>query len=133
MSFSEGLPIGTKLDHDKGEYDSYRGDYDTCECAYPSCRSRKIARKQDAVFWDGVHLSKDVFENNLSPLAKLATVANPTDFMEKQGYYYVSLAMHAECAAEWGMHLIKDALKSHNVGTKLRQEQSNAIQKQSRS
>jgi hypothetical protein len=130
MSFSKGIPIGTTLDHDKGEYDSYRGDYDVCECSYPICRNRKIARKQDAVFWDGVHLSKDTFESGLSPLAKLAAVANPTEFTQKHGYYYTSFAMHAECAAEWGMHLIKDALQSHNVGTKLRQEKPNALREQ---
>ena len=82
--------------------------------------------------WDIVHIAKDEFEFNLSPLAKLAVVANPkiTDRGEEWGDYFVTLFMHAECAAEWGMHLIKDALQSHNVGTKLRKEKpQNAIRK----
>jgi len=130
MSFSKGTPAGTKLDRAKGEYDRYRGDYDVHECVYPSCANRKIARDQDAVFWDGVHLSKAVFESSLSPMAKLAAIANPTDYVQKYDHYCTTLAMHSSCAAEWGMHLIKDALGSHNVGTKLREERNNAIRKQ---
>jgi hypothetical protein len=131
MSFSEGIPAGRKLNEEKGEFDGYRGETEICMCVYPSCRNRKILRSEDAVFWDGVNLAKDEFENNLSPLAKLAVVANPSDYTEKYGHYYVTLAMHAGCAAEWGMHLIKDALGSHNVGTKLRKEKpQNAIREQ---
>jgi hypothetical protein len=131
MSFSKGIPAGTKLDEEKGEFDGYRGEAEICMCVYPSCRNRKIRRNEDAVFWDGVNIAKDEFEGNLSPLAKLAAVANPSEFTEKYGYYYVTLALHAGCAAEWGMHLIKDALQSHNVGTKLRKEKpQNAIREQ---
>jgi hypothetical protein len=131
MSFSKGIPIGTKLDEEKGEFDGYRNETEICMCVYPSCRNRKIRRNEDAVFWDGVDIAKDEFESSLSPLAKLAVVANPSEFTEKYGYYYVTLALHAGCAAEWGMHLIKDALQSHNVGTKLRKEKpQNAIREQ---
>jgi hypothetical protein len=131
MSFSKGIPAGTKLDEEKGEFDGYRNGTEICMCVYPSCRNRKIRRNEDAVFWDGVDIAKDEFESSLSPLAKLAVVANPSEFTEKYGYYYVTLALHAGCAAEWGMHLIKDALQSHNVGTKLRKEKpQNAIREQ---
>ena len=129
MSFSKGIKLGTVLKEEEGTWDSYRGENKSFVCSYPSCHNKKIERTQDAVFWDGIYLDKHEFEHNLTPLAKLAAVANPTDFMEKYGYYYVTMGMHAECAAEWGMHLIKDGLKSYNVGSKLRQEKPNAVQK----
>jgi hypothetical protein len=122
MSFSEGIPKGKILDEDKGEFDGYRGNYEICECSYPNCHSRKIAREEDAVFWNGAHIAKQYFENNLSPLAKLAVIANPTKFKEEHGYYYVTISMHAGCAAEWGMHLIKDAIQSDNVNRTLRKD-----------
>ena len=131
MSFSKGIPAGKKLNEEKGEVDGYRGENDTYECSYPSCRNRKINRNEDAVFWDGVHIDTYFFENNLSPMAKLTTRSHPTEYFEKYNTYYVTVGMHAECAAEWGMHLIKDALQSHNVGTKLRREKpKNAIREQ---
>ena len=132
MSFSKGIPPGATLDEEKGEFDGYRGDDEVCECMYPNCRNRKIERRQDAVFWNSVHVPKSEFEHNLSPIAKLANLANPrlqSDGKE-WGHYIVTMALHAGCAAEWGMHLIKDALGSHNVGTKLRPENKNAIRKQ---
>jgi len=130
MSFSKGILAGTKL-AEEGYIDVYRGEKEVHECAYPSCRNRKINRNEHAVFWDGVHIGKDSFENNLSPVGKIAAIANPTEYFEKYNSYYVTVGMHAECAAEWGMHLIKDALESHNVGTKLRKEKpQNAIREQ---
>ena len=131
MTFSKGIPAGKKLNEEKDEGDGYRGESEIHECSYPNCRNRKINRNEDAVFWDGVKVSRDFFERNLSPVAKIAAIANPTEYFEKYNKYYVTLAMHAECAAEWGMHLIKDALQSHNVGTKLRREKpQNAIREQ---
>jgi len=131
MSFSKGIKPGTVLSVEEGNFDTNRGETELEECAYPSCRHRRIARDQDAVFWDGVHIPADEFEFNLSPMAKLATIANPKiDFKGREwGHYYTTMALHAECAAEWGMHLIKDALQSHNVGVKLRQGISDALQK----
>jgi len=129
MSFSKGIKLGTVLKEEDGTWDGNRGEHTIVTCSYPNCHNRKIERNQDAVFWDNINLTKDEFERNLSPLAKLAAVANPTDFIEKYGHYYVNIGMHAGCAAEWGMHLIKDGLNSHNVGIKLRQEKPNAIQK----
>lgn len=129
MSFSKGIPAGKKLDEEKGEFDGYRGDNAICECAYPNCRSRRIGRDEHAVFWDGVHLNKDAFERNLSPIAKLAAIANPTDYFEKYNQYHVTIGMHAECAAEWGMHLIKDAMGDYSIGNKLRGTR-NAIREQ---
>lgn len=129
MSFSKGIPPGKKLDESKGEMDGYRNETAVCMCVYPSCRNRAIRRDEDAVFWDGVNIARDEFESSLSSLGKLAVVANPSEYTEKYGHYYVTLAMHAECAAEWGMHLIKDALESHNVGRKLRKEKQHAIRK----
>ena len=128
MSFSEGWKNGVSPNSEA--WDGSRGEHEVKMCAYPNCPHNKIARDEPAVFWDGVHLPKDVFESNLSPLGKLAVVANPSDYTEKYGYYYVTLAMHAECAAEWGMHLIKDALGDYSIGNKLRRTRKNAIREQ---
>jgi hypothetical protein len=133
MSFSKGIPKGKVLDEEKGEFDGYRGDDEVRQCMYPSCRDTKILRTQDAVFWDGITIPDDEFEFNLSPMAKLTTRSHPKIYSDGKTIkrYYVTMAMHAGCAAEWGMHLIKDSLQSHNVGTKLRQERpQNAIRKQ---
>jgi hypothetical protein len=67
-------------------------------------------------------------------LAKLAIKAHPKEYSSGRVLeeYFVTLYFHAGCAAEWGMHLIKDALRSDNVNRKLRKEKPNAIQKQSR-
>lgn len=131
MSFSKGIEVGEKIKPIEDVWDVYRGEHEVCMCAYPSCRNRKIERSQDAVFWDGLGIEMDEFNNsNLSPIAKLTAVANPKEFVEKYGYYTIKVALHAECAAEWGMHLIKDALTSHNVGTKLRKEKPNAVREQ---
>jgi hypothetical protein len=133
MSFSKGISKGTKLDPDKGQVD-LRGDDALKECSYPSCRSRKIARDEDAVEWDLVHIPTEEYEWNVSPLAKLAIKAHPKMYSRGNVYdhYFVTLYFHAGCAAEWGMHLIKDALKSDNVSRKLRKEKPNAIRKQTK-
>ena len=130
MSFSKGIPAGTKLDAEKGEFDGYRGDNEAGWCSYPNCRNKKITRNENAVFWNGVHISKDEFEHNLSPIGKIATIANPTDYFQEYNTYYMTMALHAECAAEWGMHLIKDAMGDPSIGNKLRETRKNAIRKQ---
>jgi hypothetical protein len=130
MTFSKGVPAGTKFDEEKGEWDP-RGEDGLRMCSYPSCRSRKIAREEDAVEWDLVHIADDEFEWNVSPLAKLAIKAHPKIFSDGKEirHYFATLTLHAGCAAEWGMHLIKDALKSDNVNRTLRKDKQNAIQK----
>jgi len=131
MSFSKGIKAGEKPKSNEDVWDVYRPENEICMCAYPSCLNRRIERHQDAVFWDYLNVATEEFNRvNLTPLAKLAVIANPEDFVEKQGSYSVKVALHVECAAEWGMHLIKDALQSHNVGTKLRRGTENAIRKQ---
>lgn len=129
MSFSKGIKPGEKPKHGEDAHDVYRGEHEVCECAYPNCKSRRIGRNESAVFWNGVHLDKDTFESNLSPVARLAAIANPTDYFEKYNHYHVTIAMHAECAAEWGMHLIKDAMGDYSIGNKLRGTRD-AIRKQ---
>jgi len=121
MSFSQGIPLGTKLDED--EWDP-RGEDGLRMCSYPSCRNRKITREEDAVEWDLVHIADDEFEWNVSPLAKLAIKAHPKVYSrgDEATSYYVTLSFHAGCAAEWGMHLIKDAIQSDNVNRILRKD-----------
>ena len=89
-------------------------------CSYPSCHKR-ISAGDNGVMWDSVSVEKEEFYYNLSPLAKLAVVANPTDKPHRDVYFITSIYLHPECAAEWGMHLIKDALEAdYSIARKLR-------------
>lgn len=90
-------------------------------CSYPSCKHRRIEKDKPFVAWRGVDFSPEQINADLSPMAKLAVIANPSEFVEKFGVYELNMELHAECAAEWGMHLIKDALVADPViGNKLR-------------
>lgn len=90
-------------------------------CSYPNCKHRKIEKDAPFVEWHGVSFTPEQVVDELSPMAKLATVANPSDFVEKFGHYVFNMELHAECAAEWGMHLIKDSFQADPaIGNKLR-------------
>jgi hypothetical protein len=92
-------------------------------CSYPNCRKRKIDRDKPFVSWMGVHFPIDEAYQYLSPQAKLMAVANPSKYVEKFGHYSLNMELHPECAAEWAMHLIRDALNADgNVGVKMRNE-----------
>lgn len=102
-------------------------------CSYPNCNLKTITQHEPFVQWDGIKFKPEQVEDELSPIAKLAAVANPEKFVEKFGHYGFNIELHPECAAEWGMHLIQDALKAnYNLGSRLR-DTRNAVQKQSRS
>lgn len=115
----------------KGIGDPYRNFEDTLTCAYPSCHHKEIKNTDNAVIWDGVAINADDFNaRNLTPLAKLAVTSNPDKHMTIYNHYGVRLAFHPECAAEFGMHLIKDTIVGDNdVGRKLRGTR-NALRKQ---
>jgi len=99
-------------------------------CAYPSCRDRKIDKDKPVVLWDGVHFSTEAAYFYLSPQAKLMAVANPHKYVEKFGDYPLNIELHPECAAEWAMHLMRDALNADgSVGHKLRKPK-NALREQ---
>lgn len=90
-------------------------------CSYPSCRQRKIETDSPFVSWHGLRITPEQLHDNLSPMAKLVVVANPSEYAERFGEYSFNIELHPECAAEWGMQLIKDALTADlNVGRKLR-------------
>lgn len=90
-------------------------------CAYPSCRNRKLFPDKPFVEWHHAVFSKQQVEDNLSAMSKLAVIANPTGYVEKYGEYGFNIQLHPECAAEWGMHLIKNAIEANrDVGSKLR-------------
>lgn len=98
-------------------------------CSYPNCKHRKIATDEPLVEWHGVPFSTEQVEEWLSPIARLAAVSNPQEYVEKYGRYSFNMELHPECAAEWGMHLIQDALKAdYNLGSKLR-DTRNAVRK----
>jgi hypothetical protein len=99
-------------------------------CAYPSCPNRKMSEDEPFVEWHSAYFTKEQVEDNLSPMSKLAVIANPTDFVEKYGKYGFNIQLHPECAAEWGMHLIRDSIDANrDVGSKLRGTR-NALRKQ---
>lgn len=90
-------------------------------CSYPNCKRKKIEKNAPFVEWHGVAFTTEQIHDELHPMAKLAAIANPTQFVERYGYYPVNMELHAECAAEWGMHLIRDAINADpKVGNKLR-------------
>ena len=39
-------------------------------------------------------------------------VANPGKLLEKFGHYSINIELHPECAAEWAMHLTRDAFEA---------------------
>lgn len=97
-------------------------------CAYPSCKHGKIDKDGPVVIWDNVKFHKTEVEERLSPMSKLAVVANPSEWLEKYGHYSFNMELHPECAAEWGMHLIQNALAADpNVGRILTKRGKNAI------
>jgi hypothetical protein len=98
-------------------------------CSYPSCRHNRINSDEPFVAWNDVSFSPEQIQDNLSPMSKLAVVANPSEYVEKFGHYGLNMFLHPECAAEWGMHLIQNAIKADpEVGRKLR-EPRNALRK----
>ncbi len=89
--------------------------------SYPNCKHKKIEKHSPFVEWHGVYFSPKQVTDEQHPMAKLAAIANPSEEVEKWGSYGFNMELHAECAAEWGMHLIKDAIKANPmVGNKLR-------------
>jgi len=60
----------------------------------------------------GVRFPIDEAYQYLSPQAKLMAVANPSDYVEKFGHYSINIELHPECAAEWAMHLTRDAFEA---------------------
>ena len=91
-------------------------------CAYPSCRRKNIDQDGPFVSWNGVAVPENQVTDALSPIGRLAESENRPDVVVNSGVYWFNMEMHTECAAEWGMHLIKDALDvNYNLGSKLRE------------
>jgi len=92
------------------------------KCFYPNCRGPVIEFPDSYVTWD-VHVPLQAIYDAFPPVVKLAiqenTNTNPDDPSRMLTFY-----LHPECAAEWGMHLIRDALEADDkVGRKLRSAQ----------
>lgn len=97
-------------------------------CSYPSCKNHRINKGDPVVIWDNVDFPKEEVENRLSPMGKLAVIANPSEWIEKIGCYGFNMELHPECAAEWGMHLIENALAADpNIGRALTKRGKHAI------
>ena len=88
----------------------------------PHClKCGKIVRDdEDAVVWDGMHFAVEAIHRMLSPITKLVMETNPEKFVEEHNYIFLDGVWHTHCAADHGMHLISDAIRSANVTTKVR-------------
>tara|TARA_R100001443_G_scaffold698_2_gene2805 strand:+ start:1376 stop:1762 length:387 start_codon:yes stop_codon:yes gene_type:complete len=99
------------------------------DCAYPSCRKGKITGETPYVSWHG-NLDLEHLYTTLPAVAKLVIQEHKDDFMQKHNRVTWLYLVHAECAAEWGMHLIKDAMKAEgNVGRVLTERHRSAYPK----
>jgi len=89
------------------------------QCFYPNCNLIAGIEREDAhVSWD-VRLPLQTIYNMFSPVVKLAIEEN-TKIDQKYPSKPLNVYLHPECAAEWGMQLIKDALEANcKVGRRL--------------
>ena len=89
------------------------------QCFYPNCNLIAGIEREDAqVEWD-VRLQLDTIYKMFPSVVKLAIQEN-TDIHPKYPSKPLSIYLHPECAAEWGMQLIKDALEAnYRVGRRL--------------
>jgi hypothetical protein len=86
------------------------------DCAYPNCRKGKVTGETPYVQWSGA-LDLEQIYTVLPAVVKLALQENKSDYIKKYNQLPWHYLIHAECAAEWGMHMIKDAMKAEgNVG-----------------
>jgi hypothetical protein len=104
----------------KGEEHVYGPAGDGSKCFYPNCHIRSKLYNRDAcVTWD-TNVPLEAIFKRFPPIVKLAIQENCDEYTEQYQQIIFSFYLHPECAAEWGMHLIKDALDSNrHVGRKL--------------
>jgi hypothetical protein len=89
------------------------------DCAYPNCRKGKVTEETPYVSWHG-SLDLEQLYTQFPAVVKLAIQENKDSYMEKYNQTAWLYLTHAECAAEWGMHMIKDAMKAEDdIGRKL--------------
>lgn len=89
------------------------------QCFYPNCNLIAGIEREDAqVEWDA-RLQLDTIYKMFPPVVKLAIQEN-TKINQKYPSIMLPIYLHPECAAEWGMQLIKDALEAnYRVGRRL--------------
>jgi len=90
------------------------------KCFYPNCSiGSKLKDKDACVTWrTSVPLEK--IYKQFPPVVKLAIQENCYDYERQYQKMAFDFYLHPECAAEWGMQLIKDALNSNDrVGRRL--------------
>jgi hypothetical protein len=80
-------------------------------CTYPSCRFNSLGESPPYVVWDGV-LDLDLFYTKVPPIVKLAMQEHFDRNQQANKYICWDYFFHPECAAEWGMHLISNAIKA---------------------
>lgn len=90
----------------------------TQKCFYPNCRRPVIEYPDSYVTWD-VYIPLQTIYDMFPPVVKLAIQENSDT--NKELPKAMTIYIHPECAAEWGMHLIKDGLEAEaETGRKLR-------------
>jgi hypothetical protein len=89
-----------------------RRDYTGAKCAYPSCRTNnKVIEADDpVVVWDG-SIDLETLFLHLHPMAKLAIQETLAGYEKSNNILFWDYVLHAPCAVEWGLHLIKDGMQ----------------------
>ena len=88
-------------------------------CTYPNCRFNLIGESLPYVVWDGA-LDLKLLYTRVPPIVKLAMQEHLDSKQQANKCIYWNYFLHPECAAEWGMQLISDALKANpDVGLSL--------------
>jgi hypothetical protein len=111
--------IMTAYEKDNDQARPWEYGEETHQCFYPNCNLIAGIEREDAhVTWD-VRLPLQTIYDMFSPVVKLAIEEN-TKINRKYPSKPLYIHLHPECAAEWGMQLIKDALNSNDrVGRRL--------------
>ena len=90
------------------------------KCFYPNCRiDSKLQDKDACVTWR-TNVPLETIYSRFPPVVKLAIQENSYDYEREYKKMAFDFYLHPECAAEWGMQLIKDALNSDDrIGRRL--------------
>lgn len=90
------------------------------KCFYPNCSIKGRIKDKDACVTWLTDLPLENIYKRFPPIVKLAIQENCYDYERQYQKMGFDFYLHPECAAEWGMQLIKDALDANDrVGRRL--------------
>ena len=89
-------------------------------CFYPNCNVGRAIEERDAHVEWRADIPLEAIYKRFPPVVKLAMQENCYDYERQYQKMVFDFYLHPECAAEWGMQLIKDALEAdYRVGRRL--------------